>query len=669
MAKLPICVFGVFAVVMIAAETDPFSKTVYPVFEEAGCRNCHNPDGVASATRLQFPEPGAAANRIDAFGKSLVVLVDAHNPANSLLLRKPTARVAHAGGQRIPPGSPQETALRAWIDRLVLLRGDELAAALRYREEVASGAGMERVSVALRRLTHSQYNHTVRDLLGDNSLPASQFPPEDFVNGFKNQYAAQNLSPLLEDAYSAAAEKLAKRAFRNAGSKGANTGVAALLACQPSASCRTEFIRSFGLKAFRRPLEAAELQRYESLFRKEQDFLAGAQLVVEVMLQSPNFLFRLEDTGNPKWRPYAAASRLSYALWDSMPDDALLAAAARGEFDTPQGVEKIARHMLEDPRAKEALDEFVAEWLRFDRALTAAKERRAFPQFNAGTALAMTEEARRFVSDLVWNGRDFTQIFTAGYGYMNGDLARIYKVEPPAADFERTAFPAGSERAGLLGQALFLAMTAKPDDTSPTARGLFVREQFLCQHVSDPPPGVNTNLPPVTEAKPMSNRDRLSMHTTSRTCAGCHDLIDPIGFGFEKFDAIGQRRDRLTLTFGEVVGESKEPKRKISTVEVDLDTKGQVAGLPNSAFASPKELGAVLAGSPQCQECIVKQYFRYVAGRMETPADRPLIRGVFEEFRKSGFRFQDMMVAMMAAMSRARGVPAEGGQASAARNH
>ena len=223
-------------------------------------------------------------------------------------------------------------------------------------------------------------------------VEASQFPPEDFVNGFKNQYASQNLSPLVEDAYSGAAEKLAKWAFRNSGSHG-------LLACQPSPACRTEFIRSFGLKAFRRPLEVTELRRYEALFQKEPAFLAGAQLVTEAMLQSPNFLFRLEDTSNPKWRPYAAASRLSYALWDSMPDDALMAAAARGDLDTQPGLEKTARQMLEDPRAKEALDEFVAEWLRFDRALTAAKERRAFPQFNPGTALAMTEEARRFVSD------------------------------------------------------------------------------------------------------------------------------------------------------------------------------------------------------------------------------------------------------------------------------
>jgi hypothetical protein len=290
--------------------------------------------------------------------------------------------------------------------------------------------------------------------------------------------------------------------------------------------------------------------------------------------------------------------------------------------------------------------------------LTTTKERRAFPQFTPETAIAMTQEARRFVSDLVWGDGDFTQLFTANYGYPNSDLARIYGVEPPANDFDRVPFPANSERAGVLGQALFLTLTTKPDDTSPTSRGLFVREQFLCQHVADPPPGVNTNLPPVTEETPMTNRDRLAAHTTNKACAGCHTLVDPIGFGFEKFDAIGQRRDKLKLSFGATFGESKAPQRKISTVELDLDTKGQVAGIPNSGFTSPKELGAVLAASPQCQECIVKQYFRYVTGRTETPADRPLIRKVLEDFRKSNFQFKEMIISLMR----------EGGQGSVTSN-
>ena len=642
-----------------SADTISFSKSVYPVFEEAGCRACHNPDGGASATRLQFPEQSAPADRIEAFGKSLVILIDAKAPENSLLFRKPTLRIAHAGGQRIQPGSPEEVALRAWIDRLTQLKGDELSKALHYRDEEAGGGGAKRPEIALRRLSHSQYNRTVRDLLGDGSLPANQFPPEDFVNGFKNQYVAQALSPLLEDAYSATAEKLARAAFRNGDSHG-------LIPCKPSAACRTEFVGAFGAKAFRRPLSDAEVKRYDALFQKAPTFMAGAQIVVEAMLQSPNFLFRLEDSKQANWTPYATASRLSYALWDSMPDDALIAAAARGELDTQEGVARSARRLLDGPKARQAIDEFTSQWLRFDRVLTATKERRSYPLFTPDTAIAMTQEARRFVSDLVWNGRNFMELFTAADAYPNGDLARIYQIETPADDYERVPLPAGSERAGILGQALFLTLTAKPDDTSPTARGVFVREQFLCQHVADPPPGVNTNLPPVTQDRPMTNRERLAMHATNKACAGCHNLVDPIGNGLERFDAIGQRREKLKLTFGQVFGEANQEKRAATTtVEVPLDTTGQVAGLPNSAFSSPKELGAVLAASPQCQECIVKQYFRYVAGRTETPADRPLIRRVLEEFKRSGFQFREMVISMVSAPE----LRGEGGSAGVAGHH
>jgi hypothetical protein len=236
------------------------------------------------------------------------------------------------------------------------------------------------------------------------------------------------------------------------------------------------------------------------------------------------------------------------------------------------------------------------------------------------------------------------ELFTADYAYVSPELAAIYGVTAPARDFDRVPFPAGSERAGLLGQSLFLALTAKPDDSSPTARGLFVREQLLCQHVPDPPPGVNTNLPPVTEDKPQTNRDRMTEHAGNPTCATCHKLIDPIGFGLEKFDAVGARRDQLALEFH---GKSATPGQIASrTVKIDIDTAGTLAGISDSQFSSPAELGAVLARSPQCQECMVKQYFRYTAGRMETPADRPLILRAVEAFRNSQFNFQEMIVAL-----------------------
>jgi hypothetical protein len=175
-------------------------------------------------------------------------------------------------------------------------------------------------------------------------------------------------------------------------------------------------------------------------------------------------------------------------------------------------------------------------------------------------------------------------------------------------------FPLESERAGILGQALFLALTSKPEDSSPTARGLFVREQFLCQHVPDPPPGVNTNLPPVTEAKPQTNRDRMSEHVSNPTCATCHQLIDPIGFGLEKFDAIGARRDKFTLQFFTSRGEDQ---RLSKSIDIDIDSGGFVAGIPDPTSGRPPNW-AVLAKSSLCQECR-QAVFPVHYGTAETP--------------------------------------------------
>jgi len=614
-----------------------FGSGLYRIMEKAACRSCHNADGVASATRLHFPAPDASAERIEAFGRSLVVLVDRERPDSSLLLNKPTNRIPHTGGVRIKPGSPEELVLKAWIGSLTRLSGQELASALKYREDEGFGAGNAAPRANLRRLTHSQFDHTVRDLLADQTAPSNQFPPEDFINGFRNQSQGQSLSPLLIEAYRSAAEKLARNAFRGGDTHG-------LIPCKPSAACRARFVREFGFKAFRRPLDAGEQKRYETLMSGEPDFLQGAQLTIEAMLQSPNFLFRLEETSDPAWKPYAAASRLSYSIWDSMPDAELLREAAQGGLATPQGVEKTARRMLNDPRARESLSEYVSQWLRFDRIMSASKDRRRFPLFQPETAVAMTEEARAFVGDLVWNDRNFMDFYTANYGFVNAELAPIYKVPAPAKEFDRVAFPAGSDRSGILGQALFLALTAKPEESSPTARGLFVREQFLCQHVPDPPAGVNTNLPPVTEAKPQTNRDRMTEHATNPSCATCHKLMDTIGFGLEGFDAVGAKRDKFTLDFTPDRGEGR--RGKVKTLDLDIDATGYVAGIPDSQFSSVRQLGAVMAKSTQCQECIVKQYFRYTAGRMDTPADSSAIRKLLEDFRSSQFHFKELIVSL-----------------------
>jgi hypothetical protein len=626
-----------------ASDPSYFAKNLYPILEKANCRGCHNVNGVAATTRIHFPEPDASPETIEAFGLSLVAVVDQQHPEKSLLRNKPTARIAHTGGKRIPPGTAEEAVLLTWVTHLEHLSPAETAAAL---HRIGGGASAMKSRPVLHRLTHSQYNHTVQDLLGEESNPADQFPPEDFVNGFKGQYQTQDIGPLLAEAYSAAAEKLARAAFRGGDTHG-------LVPCKPAspadAVCRAKFVRTFGLKAFRQPLSEDEARRYEALFSREasarHDFVKGAQIVVEAMLQSPEFLFRVENGANPAWRSYEAASKLSYFLWDSMPDAGLFRSAANGELNTPAGFERVARRMLADPRAHRSVDEYVSEWLRLDRVLTAVKDRREYPQFTAELAQAMAEEPRRLIADAVWNNRNFLDVFTADYALVNADLATVYGISAPSVEFGKVSLPANSDRAGLTGEAGFLSLTSKPGETSPTARGLFVREQFLCQQVPDPPPGVNTNLPQLSEDRPMTNRERLAVHRNNESCSTCHNLIDPIGFGLEKYDGIGRHRDNLKLRILSMAHDRLDEKPR--AFELPLDTSGRIAGIPESGFSSPRELGRILAQSAQCQQCMAKQLFRYEEGRMESVTDRPVLERIVSDFRDSGYRFQDLMISVV----------------------
>jgi hypothetical protein len=495
----------------------------------------------------------------------------------------------------------------------------------------------------LRRLTHSQYNNTVRDLLGDQTRPADSFPQEDFVNGFRNQVAGQDISPLLAEAYNTAAERLAKNAFLG----GVDTN--RLIPCKPgTAGCAQKFVRSFGMRTFRRPLSNLELRRYGAMFAKEAkrtgDFLSAAQLIIEAMLQSPKFLFRNDSAATQ----YDVASRLSYFLWDTMPDEMLFRAAAAGEFATRAGVNKAVERMLSDPRARDALDEFTSQWLRFDLVQTAVKDRTLYPQFSPELAAAMTEETRLLIAELVWQDRNFMDLFTAGHAYLNSALASLYGVRAPATDFDRVELGDVSERAGVLGQGTFLAQTSKPGETSPTVRGYFVREHFLCQQVPDPPPGTNSTLPPLQPDRPQTNRERLKEHLINRTCVGCHSLMDPIGLGFEKFDAIGKHRQKQTIKF---FPDRRAKDQTPKTVELELDTAGKVSGMQSSDFQTPRELGRILAGSSACQECIVKQLFRYAYGRHETPADQPLIEKATGVFRGSQFRLKALMIFLAASLA------------------
>ncbi len=620
-----------------------FAEKLYPILEKAECRMCHNDNGVSSATRLQFPAPEAKPENIRIFGLKLSVLVDRNHVEKSLLFNKPTLRIPHTGGERIPKGSPEEAVLQTWVTYLAKLSDTQLQASidrLSARQHPLTGAGV------LRRLTVSQYNNTVRDLLGDYTRPADQFPPEDVLNGFTNQVEGQSVSPLLAEAYTIAAEKLASNAFRRGDSQG-------LIPCKPvspgDAACRDQFIRKFGLRAFRRPLTGTEVAKYADLFGHaasgQRDFLAGAKVTVEAMLQSPGFIFHLEAGPSGQSRQYGVASKLSYFLWDTMPGAELFHAAEAGELGSAEAIGRVARRMLDDPRAKRSFEVFLAQWMRFDRVMSAVRGR-AYPDFSASLLPVMTEETTRLFDHLVWDDGNFMEMFSADYTFISTRLAQLYGFPAPAEEFGMVKYPAGVLRAGVLGHAGLLTLTGNQTDTSPTARGLFVREHFLCQNVPPPPPGVDTNLPAVTN-KPLTNKERLQMHLTNPSCAACHTLIDPIGLGFERYDNIGRYREKLSvrtqLERDSVTGKPRPPQQ----FQLDLDTTAHIQGIPHSEFSSLKELGNILANDSTCQRCMVKQIFRYAAGRHEVESDQPHIDALYETFRKSGFRFKDLILALV----------------------
>lgn len=626
-----------------ASGTEPpldFAKDLFPRLEVHNCRTCHNASGVASGTRLHFPEYGESADSIRRFGLGLETLVNREDVTRSILLLKPTNRIPHTGGPLIAAGSDDERMLTEWIKYL---------ASTEATPGISPASTPRRHAQPLRRLTHAQYDDTVRDLLGDQTKPARSFPAEDFVNGYSNQASSQAITATLAEAYGKAAEKLARNAFRYGDQQD-------LIPCEPTGAgdeaCARAFVESFGSQAYRRPLTSDELRSYTELTvawgAAEDDFLAGATVAIETMLQSPHFLFLVPLARSSSLKQWDIAARLSYALWNTLPDNDLFNAAASGQLGGRREIEAAARRMLERPEAQGAMDGFFAQWMRFDRLRGAVKDRNRFRDYSQTVAESMVEESLRLFRHLAWNDLDFREFFSADYTFVDDFLTTIYGMPDPQVPFGKTAYGAKSLRGGILGHGTFLAQTGKPINTSPTERGLFVREHFLCQTIPPPPPGVDASLPPLTlGGRPMTIRETMeSLHASERACASCHKLVDPIGFGFEHFDTVGAYRDKEPVRV-EPTPQQERQGMKAETHQLAIDSSGFIAGIKDSAFRSPREAGRILANSETCQKCVVKQLFRYFYGRHETKHDTELIQRAYNRFRESGFLFRELVLGLL----------------------
>ena len=259
----------------------------------------------------------------------------------------------------------------------------------------------------------------------------------------------------------------------------------------------------------------------------------------------------------------------------------------------------------------------------------------------------MMEETRQLFNHLVWHDQNFMEFFTANYTFVSTDLARLYDLPAPAEEFAKVDYPPGSGRSGVLGHGSFLVLTSKPAETSPTSRGLFIRNQFLGHEIPPPPPGVNAVLPNVTENAPMTNRQRLSIHLNSESCSSCHRLIDPIGLGFEQYNAIGVFQKKMTLQFPGAGGGNEARGAGRRSPKSTLTHRGTSRGSRILNSRPPRSWVGCLPKARLARNAIVKQLFRYAFGREETRNDQPVIDALLEKFRSSGFRFRELLVALV----------------------
>lgn len=479
-------------------------------------------------------------------------------------------------------------------------------------------------AAVVKRLTRTEYNNTVLDLLGNDSRPADRFVPDDVGLGFDNNAEAQTLSPVVVEQYMDAAERVAKE-----------TDVSRIVPCAPTETdCARTFITSFGLKAWRRPLVEAEVTMLLGVFDVGQSsagFTGGVRLVLNAMLQSPNFIYRPEPPaeqvapGIARLDGYARATRLSYFLWRTTPDEVLLAAAAAGELDTAGGVALHAKRMLADPRAVQMQRDFHRQWLGLDGLDAVSKDPNMFPDFEALKPL-MKEETLRFVEHVFREGDGkATTLFDAPFSVVTPELARFYGATPPlGTGFEKVDLDA-TQRRGILTHASVLSLHAAADDSSPIHRGVFVREHILCEPLP-PPPNVDIVVPPKDPS--LTTRERFAAHTTRAECSGCHTLIDGIGFGFEHYDADGSYR-------------TQENGRAV-------DASGNVVGAGDAAgpFHSAVELAARFSSSETVQQCMLRQWFRYAYGRGERLADACQLQTLFQHFRGTGYDLRELVVAL-----------------------
>ncbi len=484
----------------------------------------------------------------------------------------------------------------------------------------------------LRRLTRTQFRNAVRDVFGVE-VDISQLEADSWNGSFAVVGATTvTTSERGVEQYHSAIEQAVDAVFGDAARRSQFIG------CAPSGSpddaCVRGFIETLGLRAWRRPLDAAEVDRLLAVATKAATELGspdeGARWATVALFTSPNFLYRPElgaagAGGSLRFTGYELASRLSFLVWNSLPDQTLLDQATTGALGTPEGIRTAAARLLESPAGREAIGEFAEQYMRLDRILTQAKDTALFPEYAPGLQAAMARDMRGTWEAVAFDDRTSAlELFSTTKVVVNTQLAELYGLDTSglsSSTFQVRSLPADGPRVGILGKAGFLSQFANQKEGSPTLRGKFMRDALMCSPIPPPPGDVDVVLEDPPADMPLTKRQRLETHRTSPACAGCHALMDPLGLPLETFDAIGRYRttDRGLM----------------------IDPSGEFEGLP---VADARSLGFTIASSTAVAQCLVRKYYSYAVAHEERAVDGSVLNALATSFQASGYELRELVL-------------------------
>ncbi|MDP6904457.1 MAG: DUF1592 domain-containing protein [Verrucomicrobiota bacterium] len=501
--------------------------------------------------------------------------------------------------------------------------------------------------VTVRRLNRSEYNNVIRDLMHLDFKPAKDFPADDSGYGFDNIGDVLSVSPLLLEKYLSAAEKISEQAVA-VSSRGKSLSSTRLTEFQkqyfkypivPDNRRRIaeDFARAFMRRAYRREVSSEEIKNVLVLAKQAVDdggsFEEGVRLAVQAVLVSPHFLFRWELDGAPDnpesvrlLNEFELAARLSFFLWNSQPDDQLLKYANKGQLRKNLGKE--VERMLKDVKAQSFIESFVGQWLELRNLNVYQPDKKLFPIFTPSLRNDMRRETELLFSHIMRGNHSVLELLSADYSFVNEPLASHYGINGVKGKNFRSVSLRGTHRGGILGHASILTITSDPNRTSPVKRGKYVLENIL----GTPPPAPPPDVPPLSESGKISGtlRDQFMKHRQDPACASCHKLMDPIGFAFENYDAIGRYRT------------------KDNGLPIDAGGKLETG----ESFDNATDLRRILFSQKQeyFARCMTEKMLTYALGRGLEYYDKRTIDRIVARLKGNNYRFNELVQGIVTSL-------------------